>query len=102
MVTEHEIKLITRISRFLHYSDDTHMTIGTAESLLECHGFNGVHMASRFIDNYSRLTGLPLSVFFLVTKSICLISQGVRFNLPRASSSCDWKVGMLEYGIFCD
>lgn len=54
MATEHEIELITSISHPLRYTDDTHMTIGVAESLVECHGFNGAHMASRFIDNYSK------------------------------------------------
>jgi poly(ADP-ribose) glycohydrolase ARH3 len=36
----------------LIYTDDTHMTIGIAESLLESKGFNGEHMARTFIRNY--------------------------------------------------
>jgi len=51
---KHEIELIARISHPLRYTDDTHMTIGMAESLIECHGFDGKHMAERFIDNYSK------------------------------------------------
>jgi len=51
---KHEIELIARISHPLRYTDDTHMTIGMAESLIECHGFDGNHMAERFIDNYSK------------------------------------------------
>jgi len=54
MAAEHEIEFIANISYPLHYTDDTHMTIGVAESLVECHGFDGAHMAERFIDNYSK------------------------------------------------
>jgi poly(ADP-ribose) glycohydrolase ARH3 len=54
MATEHEIELIAEISKPLRYTDDTHMTISVAESLVECHGFSGKHMAERFIDNYSK------------------------------------------------
>jgi len=36
----------------LIYTDDTHMTIGIAESLIENKGFNGEHMAQTFIKNY--------------------------------------------------
>jgi poly(ADP-ribose) glycohydrolase ARH3 len=54
MIAEHEIELIASISHPLRYTDDTHMTIGVAESLVECGGFDGAHMAGRFIDNYSK------------------------------------------------
>jgi poly(ADP-ribose) glycohydrolase ARH3 len=36
----------------LIYTDDTHMTSGIAESLIESKGFNGEHMAQTFIKNY--------------------------------------------------
>ena len=36
----------------LSYTDDTHMTIGVAESLVENKGFDGEHMAQTFIKNY--------------------------------------------------
>jgi poly(ADP-ribose) glycohydrolase ARH3 len=36
----------------LIYTDDTHMTIGIAESLIENNGFDGGHMAKTFIRNY--------------------------------------------------
>lgn len=36
----------------LTYTDDTHMTIGVAESLIRSRGFNGEHMAETFIRNY--------------------------------------------------
>jgi len=52
MVSKHEIGVMARISHRLHYTDDTHMTIGVAESLIECHGVDGAHMAGRFIENY--------------------------------------------------
>jgi len=34
------------------YTDDTHMMIGVAESLIEKEGFDGEHMARAFIKNY--------------------------------------------------
>ncbi len=34
------------------YTDDTHMTIGVAESLIQSKGFNGKNMAETFIRNY--------------------------------------------------
>lgn len=36
------------------WTDDTHMMIGVAESLIECGGFNGEHMAWTFIHNWQR------------------------------------------------
>jgi len=39
-------------SRELRFTDDTHMTIGVAQSLIECRGFDGAHMARVFANNY--------------------------------------------------
>jgi poly(ADP-ribose) glycohydrolase ARH3 len=36
----------------LIYTDDTHMMIGVAESLIEKRGFDGEHMTCRFMENY--------------------------------------------------
>ena len=36
----------------LRWTDDTHMTIGVAESLIACGGFDGTHMAGRFVANH--------------------------------------------------
>ncbi len=36
------------------WTDDTHMMIGVAESLIENEGFDGSHMAETFIHNYER------------------------------------------------
>jgi len=36
----------------LRWTDDTHMTIGVAESLIARGGFDGTHMADRFVANY--------------------------------------------------
>ncbi len=52
MVDERKIELIAKVSHPLHYTDDTHMTIGVAESLVERHSFDGAHMAGRFVNNY--------------------------------------------------
>lgn len=38
----------------LRYTDDTHMTLGVAESLLERQGFDGPHMAETFARNYAQ------------------------------------------------
>jgi poly(ADP-ribose) glycohydrolase ARH3 len=38
----------------LQYTDDTHMMIGVAQSLIEKKGFDGQHMAHTFIQNYDR------------------------------------------------
>jgi poly(ADP-ribose) glycohydrolase ARH3 len=37
----------------LRYTDDTHMTLGVAESLLMCRGFDGAHMAAVFARNFA-------------------------------------------------
>jgi len=37
----------------LRYTDDTHMTLGMAESLVACGGFDGAHMAAHFARNYA-------------------------------------------------
>ncbi len=52
MAAEHEIELIAEVSHPLTYTDDTHMTIGVAQSLAECGGLDGPHMAERFVSNY--------------------------------------------------
>lgn len=36
------------------WTDDTHMMIGVAESLIECGGFNGEHMAWTFVRNWQK------------------------------------------------
>ncbi len=36
----------------LAYTDDTHMTIGVVESMIQSRGFDGEHMAQTFIKNY--------------------------------------------------
>ncbi len=38
----------------LRYTDDTQMTLGVAESLVERRGFDGAHMAAVFARNYTR------------------------------------------------
>jgi len=54
MAARYDAGLVTAIAGPLIYTDDTHMTIGIAESLVECGGFNGAHMANRFVDNYAK------------------------------------------------
>lgn len=52
MARREEIESLTERLEQLTYTDDTHMTIGVAESLVESKGFNGEHMAQTFIRNY--------------------------------------------------
>jgi len=47
-----EIESLTEKLKSLIYTDDTHMTIGVAESLIKSQGFNGEHMAQTFLRNY--------------------------------------------------
>ena len=49
--SEDIVSLAEKLEQLI-YTDDTHMTIGIAESLIESKGFNGKHMAQTFIRNY--------------------------------------------------
>jgi poly(ADP-ribose) glycohydrolase ARH3 len=52
MAEKEDIELSAGKLEELIYTDDTHMTIGVAESLVESKGFDGEHMAQTFIRNY--------------------------------------------------
>jgi poly(ADP-ribose) glycohydrolase ARH3 len=52
MAADDEAARIAHIPGPQRYTDDTHMAIGIAESLIECGGFDGPHMAGRFVANY--------------------------------------------------
>jgi poly(ADP-ribose) glycohydrolase ARH3 len=49
--SEDIVSLAEKLEQLI-YTDDTHMTIGIAESLIESKGFNGEHVAQTFIKNY--------------------------------------------------
>jgi poly(ADP-ribose) glycohydrolase ARH3 len=49
--SEDIVSLAQKLEQLI-YTDDTHMTIGIAESLIESKGFDGEHMAQTFIKNY--------------------------------------------------
>ena len=49
--SEDIVSLAEKLEQLI-YTDDTHMTIGVAESLVENKGFDGEHMAQSFIKNY--------------------------------------------------
>jgi len=49
-----EVRALAEKRHILTYTDDTHMMIGVAESLIESKGFDGEHMTGRFMENYSR------------------------------------------------
>ncbi len=54
LVSEARIGGLVEGSHRLRYTDDTHMTLGVAQSLVECSGFDEAHMLQRFIDNYDQ------------------------------------------------
>jgi poly(ADP-ribose) glycohydrolase ARH3 len=49
-----EIQALAEGREAVIYTDDTHMMIGVAESLIETRGFDGEHMARTFIQNHQR------------------------------------------------
>ncbi|MGQ9546517.1 MAG: ADP-ribosylglycohydrolase family protein [Dehalococcoidia bacterium] len=49
--SEDIVSLAEKLEQLI-YTDDTHMTIGVAQSLIESKGFDGEHMAQTFIKNY--------------------------------------------------
>ena len=51
-VTPEEVEAIAEKREVLTYTDDTHMMIGVAESLIGTRGFDGKDMAYTFIKNY--------------------------------------------------
>jgi len=62
-------------NRLLRWTDDTHMMIGVAESLVACEGFNGEHMAWTFIRNYDEepwrgYASGPPQVFRMIKKGL--------------------------------
>lgn len=52
MVDYNKVQALAEKRSLLIYTDDTHMAIGVAESLIENKGFNGEHMTNTFIRNY--------------------------------------------------
>ena len=51
--SEEQVYAVADRRKVLRYTDDTHMMIGVAESLIAKNGFDGQHMAKRFIHNYN-------------------------------------------------
>lgn len=52
-----ELREMLAHKRILRYTDDTQQMIGVAESLIEVGGFDGKHMARRFVENYDPSRG---------------------------------------------
>ena len=52
MARKEDIEPLAEKLEELIYTDDTHMTIGVAESLVGSKGFDGEHMAQTFLRNY--------------------------------------------------
>jgi len=80
-VSGRELERIASGTGTLRYTDDTHMTIGVAESLLECGGFDGARMAARFVQDFSaepwRGYGAgPPRVFALLSRGVAWDQAG--------------------------
>ena len=58
------------------YTDDTQMMIGVAESLAECRGLDGEHMAKRFVANFDPERGYGSGAL----EAIYRLSQGVPWH----------------------
>jgi len=53
-VNRAEVRAVAERTEILRYTDDTHMALGVAESLVACRGFDGQHMAETFVRNFER------------------------------------------------
>jgi len=53
-VSPAEIYATAERTKILRYTDDTHMALGMAESLIACRGFDGQHMAETFVRNFEQ------------------------------------------------
>ncbi len=51
-VAADDVARVQTASSPLSYTDDTHMTLGLAESLVDRGGFDGEHLAQTFARNY--------------------------------------------------
>lgn len=49
-----QVRVSAGDSSLLRYTDDTHMAIGIAESLIDCQVFDGPDMAEKFVKNYEQ------------------------------------------------
>lgn len=58
------------------YTDDTEMMIGIAESLIECKGFDGAHMARRFLENYHPERGYGSGTY----QALYLLKNGISWQ----------------------
>lgn len=75
-------------SEILRFTDDTHMTIGLAESLIAQDGFDGSHLAETFIRHYEsepwRGYGPgPPHVFALIRRGISWQDAATTLALPQ-------------------
>lgn len=61
----------------IYYTDDTQMTIGIVETLLQCGGIDGDVLASRFVANYHPDRGY---------------GQGARALINEIAGGADWRI----------
>jgi len=53
-VSKAEVRTAVANREVLRYTDDTHMAVGAAESLIACRGFDARHMINTWVHNYER------------------------------------------------
>ena len=57
LVSRSDLERVAQDPAPLRYTDDTHMTLGMAQSLVDRHGFDGAHMAAEFARNFADKPG---------------------------------------------
>jgi poly(ADP-ribose) glycohydrolase ARH3 len=87
------------------YTDDTAMMIGVAESLIENKGFDGEHMAKKFIENYYtepwRGYGFgPPRIFDLIRSGVSW-EEAAKKIYPGGSFGNGSAMRIAPVGIFC-
>ncbi len=75
------------------YTDDTHMTIGVAESLIESKGFDGAHMIKTFIKNYEAEPWWGYGLGYLR----CILRWRYRYNRSNDRSYSWSLLGYISY-----
>ena len=103
-VEERDILELVEIKALLRYTDDTHMMIGVAESLIQCRGFDGAHMALTFLRNYERepFRGYgpgPPRIFRLIKNGVAWDEAADRFY-PGGSYGNGSAMRIAPIGVF--
>ena len=104
-VEPEEIEEVARRRKLLTYTDDTHMMIGVAESLIRAGGFDGEDMAYTFIRNYElepfRGYGPGPPYIFRLIRAGEAWSQAAQKIYPGGSYGNGSAMRVAPVGLFC-